>query len=666
MEEFFMAKSKRNRMTFKIRDKLAIAFALVLLIPSLTIAITAYTSSKNNIEKHILDTAQDNVDTASQTVDQFIQKQMENVDYLANSFVAGEIISDDHAQTRQVLDKFQASTGDVEQTYIGTETGKFMNAPTTFKNPPDYDPRERPWYQQAMEHPTEVIITEPYISKSSNQMVVTLAKSTADGKGVAAVNLKLESLTEMIASIKIGKNGYLALVDTTNHYISHPYIEAGEETTEGFFKKIQEEESGNFFYTTKKDKRNLAFTTSEVTGWKIIGTMYQDEVNQAVQPIFRTTVLVILISVILSAIAIVFIIRSINKPIKTLVTAATEISHGNLSENLVLKSGDELGQLAQAFNEMRIHLHNVISQVREQSSNLAAASEQLNASTEQNTLATEQISASIQEVAAGVESQSNRIDQSSKMAGDVSQSISHIAKGSDEVAHSVTQTRPIIEAGKQDIETSIGQMRFIQNTVSELSTSVKLLDSRSQEISQIVNVITDIAEQTNLLALNAAIEAARAGEHGKGFAVVASEVKKLAEQSGNSTEEIRKLISNIQQEIQQTVGMMESGTNEVDKGIQVVENAHTSFTTITEYVQKMTEQIEQITTNIQQVATGTEQFSHTFKEVASVADTTAAEAQNMSASTEEQLASMEEIRGSSTALAEMAEELHELVQQFKL
>ncbi|KRG16485.1 chemotaxis protein [Virgibacillus soli] len=661
-----MATGNKKRMTFKIRDKLAIAFALILLIPTLTIAITAYQSSKNNIDKQILDTAQDNVDTASQTVDQFIQLQMENVNYLANSFVAGEITSNNHAETRQILDKIQTSTGDVEQTYIGTETGQFMNAPTSFQNPPDYDPRERPWYQQAMEHPTEVIITEPYVSQSSNQMVVTLAKSTADGKGVAAVNLKLENLTEMISSVKIGKNGYLALIDTTNHYISHPTNEAGAEATEDFFKRVQENQTGHFSFTTDGDKRKLAFATSEVTGWKVIGTMYQDEVDQAVEPIFRTTVLVILISVILSAIAIIFIIRSIYKPIKTLVTAATEISQGNLSENLTLKGGDELGQLAQAFNEMRLHLHHVISQVREQSSNLAAASEQLNASTEQNTLATEQISASIQEVAAGVESQSNRIDQSSQMAGEVSQSIYQIAQGSDEVAHSVTQTQPIIEAGKQDIETSIGQMRFIHNTVTELSTSVKSLDSRSQQISQIVNVITDIAEQTNLLALNAAIEAARAGEHGKGFAVVASEVKKLAEQSASSTEQIKQLIGTIQQEIQQTVSMMESGTNEVDKGIHIVENAHSSFNTVTEYVGKMTEQIQQITINIQQVATGTEQFTHTFNEVATVADTTSAEAQNMSASTEEQLASMEEIRGSSTALAEMAEELHELVQQFKL
>ncbi|GIN70014.1 methyl-accepting chemotaxis protein [Bacillus sp. J14TS2] len=661
-----MNKKKHTRMTFKIRDKLAIAFALVLIIPSLTIAFTSYESSKRNIEKQILGTAQDNVDTVSHSVDQFIEKQMENVNYLANTFVAGEITSDDHAQTRQVLDKFQASTEDVEQTYVGTETGKFMNAPTTFENPPDYDPRERPWYQQAIEHPTEVIITEPYVSQSSNQMVVTLAKSTADGKGVAAVNLKLESLTEMINQVSIGSEGYVFLLDTASHFISHPTSEAGSEATEDFFKKIYKSQSGHFSYELDGYKKQLAFTTSEVTGWKVNGTMYQNEVDQAVQPIFRTTVLVILISIILSAIAIVFIIRSINKPINTLVTAATEISRGNLSENVVLKSGDELGQLAEAFNKMRTHLHQVISQVREQSSNLAAASEQLNASTEQNTLATEQISASIQEVAAGIESQTSRIDQSSQMAGSVSQSISHIAKASDEVAHSVTQTQPIIEAGKQDIETSIGQMSYIHNTVSELSTSVKLLNNRSQQISQIVNVITDIAEQTNLLALNAAIEAARAGEHGKGFAVVASEVKKLAEQSASSTEEIRKLISTIQQEVQQTVSMMESGTNEVDKGIHVVENAHSSFNTITQYVQKMTAQMAQITTNIQQVATGTEQFTHTFKEVASVADTTSAEAQNMSASTEEQLASMEEIRGSSTALAQMAEELHELVQQFKL
>ncbi|MFD1851443.1 methyl-accepting chemotaxis protein [Oceanobacillus bengalensis] len=662
-----MKKTRTSNRTLSLKNKLIISFLLILLIPSILIGFTSYQSSKNNIEESLIASAHKNVEIVTQTVDEFVISQMENIDYLSNSVIASNIENNSDAATRKMLDTIQDAKGEVfEQTYVGTETGEFMNSPTSFKNPPDYDPRERPWYQEAMENKGSVIVTDPYVSQSSNEVVVTLAKATADNQGVVAVNLELGNLTEILSSITIGKEGYLIMLDETKHYIYHPSIEAGSEATEDFYNEIYDAETGQFDYSYDGGTKKLAFSTSEATGWKIAGTMYQSEVKQSVTPILNTTLIVIVIAIILGTAIVLFITRSITKPIKQLVEASNTISQGDLSVNIKLERNDELGMLAHSFNQMRENLNEIIMQVRDKSSNLAAASEQLNASTEQNTTATEQISSSVQEVAVGMDSQTNSIGNSTKMAEEMADSIHQIAMSSNEVAETATNTNSAVDEGSKALETTVNQMEFIKENTHELSSNVQGLGKLSEQISNIVDVITDISAQTNLLALNAAIEAARAGEHGKGFAVVADEVRKLAEESSQSAVQIKEVIGTIQEETINTVNSMETATLQVEKGIEIANNTGKSFDSISGYVKTITDQIMQVTSQIQAIATGTEHFTKTFKEVATIGETISSETQNVSASTQEQLASMEEISHSVTSLTVVAEDLQQLVEKFKL
>ncbi|MFN7252619.1 MAG: methyl-accepting chemotaxis protein [Anaerobacillus sp.] len=377
--------------------------------------------------------------------------------------------------------------------------------------------------------------------------------------------------------------------------------------------------------------------------------------------------LAIITTIFVGIIISITIARRTTKPINEIVKKLEELSsnEGDLTARLTVSSKDEVGQLATAFNKMIETIQHLVRNVKLTTMVVASASQQLSASAEQNATATTKITESIQEIAGGTELQAKQAESSTAATQEMITSIQFIAESSTTVSASSIVASKEAEEGNKVILQSINQMDLIQKTVNAAGLKVKELESLSNDIGHILNVITTIAEQTNLLALNAAIEAARAGEAGKGFAVVADEVRKLAEGSKNSATKITDLIKEIQVNTTDAVDYMNKGEHEVQSGIILVNEAGEAFGRISSSVQQVTEQIQQVSRASKQLTAGTEIITSSIENLVNISNESFTAAQNVAASSQEQLASIEEIATSADNLSATATELQNLVSRLK-
>ena len=378
--------------------------------------------------------------------------------------------------------------------------------------------------------------------------------------------------------------------------------------------------------------------------------------------------IVFVTTVILLSIIIGFILtRSISKPLTSMAKQVNEVAKGNLNvEPLKIRNKDEIGSLAIDFNEMTSSLREVISSVSGHSQHVASTSEELTASAEQTSKATEQITESIQEVASGTDTQLQQALEANKAVEEISKGMNQAANSIVVVADLSSSASEQAANGSNVVEVTIEQMNDVQTKVQSATKVVNSLGEKSTKIAGIVSLINSVAEQTNLLALNAAIEAARAGEHGRGFAVVADEVRKLAEESSHATNEIRAILGEIKQEADKAVESMDEGSTAVELGIVKVKETGETFKGIVKVIEEVAAQSQEVSAIVEEVTASSHSMVKMVEEVASISQQTSGNTQNVAASAEEQNASMEEIAASSEALSQLAIELQEIVSRFKI
>lgn len=480
----------------------------------------------------------------------------------------------------------------------------------------------------------------------------------------------------------VGQTGYLYAVDKNGVSVMNPRNEGtdlyGVVTPDGIEmgKTIVElGTSGGGFYSyiwnnplTGNDETKISYVELDQNwGWIIGSGAYLSEFNAGSSEVLRFLTITLIVAIIVGAIIVWLFINSIVKPIGVVAQQVEKVSNGDLTiEALSYKHNDEIGQLTRDFNTMTGNLRELIGHVSVSSEHVASLSEELTASAQETSKSVEQIALSSQEVATGAENQAKTANKTNEVVGEISKGMEHVADSIQAVTDAAYNANQVAAKGREVVIQTVEQMNVVQDRVGATAQVIHSLGDKSKEIDQVVSLITEIANQTNLLALNAAIEAARAGEHGRGFAVVADEVRKLAAQSGEATEKIRSIILDIQQDTQNAVIAIQEGTSAVDLGMKQVQETGDSFRSIAKMIEDVSAQSQEVSAIVQQVSSGSQNMVAMIESIAAISEQSAASSQNMAAASEEQLASMEEISSSAATLANMAEELQSLIGKFKV
>ena len=377
---------------------------------------------------------------------------------------------------------------------------------------------------------------------------------------------------------------------------------------------------------------------------------------------------ILTITSIISAICISFIMsRNISKPVNLITTALGEVANGNLTiEPIQTKNRDEMGVMAKSFNTMLEDLRKIVSSVGDSSMQVAANAQELSASSEQSLASSQMVATSAENQLHTSSEQSRFMTTSIEAMNELRSSIDQISGDNEQMLQATTEVKNLVDEGAKSIHEVVTQMETIHDTFTETTQMMRTMEQHSNNIQNITGLITDIADQTNLLALNAAIEAARAGEHGKGFAVVADEVRKLAEQSKNSATEIGNMVQQIQQTSSQATKTIVDGGAIVDVGMEKTTESLNSFKNIESGIGEVVFRVESVSAAVEEIQAMSGSVTDSVGHVQQLATQTAETASDTSAATEQQLAAAEEISNNAHALSELAEQLQNEVNHFKL
>ncbi|MEK3726310.1 methyl-accepting chemotaxis protein [Lysinibacillus sp. FSL W8-0953] len=396
-----------------------------------------------------------------------------------------------------------------------------------------------------------------------NSVEMTIAMIEQFNQQVEAGNLSLEEAQEKVKiailgekdsegkrpinkEIKLGDNGYIFVVDQKGNSIAHPNIEGSnvwDEQDDSGFKYMQEiiavgNDGGGFVSyewalpnTDQLEEKGVYTETDPYWGWVIGASTYLMDFNKPAESILKLTIIVIAIAVIVGIFVIWQYASSMAKPINRVAQAMEQFAQGDLSQDSIsIRSKDEIGKLANAMNQMQQKLKDMIHNIAQASDLINTSSKELTQSANEVNMGAEQVAITMHELASGAEGQAHHSNELTSLMERFTADLQETNQHGAHIHQSSVEVLALTNEGSQLMTSSNSQMVKIDSIVQNAVEKVKNLDAQAQEISKLVVVIKDIADQTNLLALNAAIEAARAGEQGKGFAVVADEVRKLAEQ----------------------------------------------------------------------------------------------------------------------------------------
>ena len=523
---------------------------------------------------------------------------------------------------------------------------------------------DRPYFQAA-KSTGKTIVGDVVRSKATGKLICVICVPIKSAKqefvGALGLVLKVDFLTDLISSRKIGKTGYGFMTDKEGIILAHPVPEhilklditklpGMEEIT----RKMLAGQRGVEEYTFKGIDKIAGFAPLTVTNWYVAATQDADEFLMAAHSIRNLSIIVTLAAMTLTILAVAYSAGLIVKPINRAIASLKDIAQGegDLTMRLDARSKDEIGELGFWFNTFIEKLQGIIKRIAENSSQVNGSSHQLSAIAKQLSAGAEDTSQRAATVATASEEMTANLNNVAAAMEESSTNTNMVASAAEEMTSTINEIAENAERARDVSSKAVAQARSASEKMGELGDA-------AQKISMVTETITEISEQTNLLALNATIEAARAGEAGKGFAVVANEIKDLARQTAQATLNIKSQIDDVQRTTRLTV-------TEIDQISDVISGVNDIVGTIATAVEEQTAATREIADNISQASQGIQEVNENVSQSSTVASDITQDISKVNLAATGISERSKEVQASSEDLQRMAAELHTIVGSFKV
>lgn len=564
--------------------------------------------------------------------------------------------------------------------WIANDRANFFVDSTSFVSKPGYDASSRPWYDLAL-GTDDVAFTSPYADVGTGTMVVSAiiaARDNSDPFGFVSADVSLGDIPEIMQEYVIGEMGSNILIgrDGAIIYAGNPEWFAEENPNindatglASFGSDVLAGNAGFEMTTFEGQEYIVAYKPMDINGWGVIQIVDVGEIFAHLRTFTSILLGIFVVATLLLASIIFYSIRKTLAPVKTATELAKVIGHGDFTVTIPdkeLKREDEIGDLAKAFAEMTANFKVLVNEITESSHHVSSASEQMNVTADEVSHTSNEVAKTIEEIAEGATDQA----QSTEKGAEKTYELGHLIENNKEQMSQLNAASNTMVDMVQDGLDIVGGLSTktiaTNDAAQDIFEVIQKTNDSTSKIGEASNVIASIADQTNLLALNAAIEAARAGDAGKGFAVVADEIRKLAEQSTESTKEIDEIVQELTESSNLAVETIHKVNQIISEQVESVRETEDKYKEIFKAVEQSVEAIENLNVSEKNMEQKKAEILDTIQSLSAIAEENAASTEEASAAVTEQSTSMGQIVDASRSLSKLADELTQAVSKFKV
>jgi methyl-accepting chemotaxis protein len=652
--------------------------------------VAVFSKTKSELTLNIMN----NIETKSDLVNKSVSNIFEITEQVVKQGVTDknvqrylrEVDTYDQIETHElygdVLDTLSNVGSSYENLYfswIANERANFYLESTGTISKKDYNCRTRPWYNLAV-NSNKVEFTTPYVDAGSGETIIsgiTAIRENGEIIGFYSADISLEKIPEIMNHYKIGEKGTNFLINKVGQIVyaqdsnlMKKSIKLSE--IEGF-ENVQEEVLAGKADIEELDYNGetylVAYEPIMINGWGIIQLVNKSEAFNSLNEFTLILGIIYVIGVLVLGFVVFVSVRRIIKPVIVASKYGQVLASGDFSQNVdaeFLKKNNEIGLLAESFQYLTENFRNLVGEIQTTSNQVSSSANYLNETAGHVSIASGEVASTIQEIARGATDQAESTTEGAMQAAELGDLIEKDRDYMDALNNASENVFELVKAGLVIVDDLSDKAKETDTATKEIFNVIKKTDENTGKIGEASNVIASIAEQTNLLALNAAIEAARAGEAGKGFAVVAEEIRKLAEQSTESTKRIDDIVQELVDSSKLAVTTIERVTKIIEQQVNSVGDTEDKYKEIYAAIQMSEKAIERLNLSGEAMEEKKTDILDTIQTLSAIAEENAASTEESAASVEEQTASMDEISSASQSLADLASSLNQAIGKFKV